>query len=135
MKMRNIRTSLLIALLSVILDQIVHISLGYYHQIFYIFKDPGTGIYIGSKFLLVFLIGLIVLNIHKPKNKYIKSLIIAIVSAFIFSIILSYLFPEMYDLAMHMFHAVVIFIASAFVLFFKKYKKTEKRKNKKGKRK
>lgn len=115
---KNIGLPLLIALGAVIIDQIVHISLSYSHQIFSIISDPSTKFYIGYKFLLVTLISLIVLNIGTIKNKYLQSLIIAVVAAFLFSIILTYMFPLQYDLAMHMFHGLAIFVSSLIVLFF-----------------
>lgn len=119
---KNIGMSLLIALGAVIIDQIVHISLSYSHQIFTVFSDPSTVYYIGYKFLLVTLISLIVLSIGAIDNKYLQSLIIAVVAAFLFSIILTYLFPRQYDIAMHMFHGLAIFISSLVVLSFVKNK-------------
>ena len=115
---KNIGMSLLIALGAVIIDQIVHITLSYSHQIFSIISDPGTKFYIGYKFLLVTVISLIVLSISTISNRYLQSLIIAIVAAFLFSIILNYMFPLQYDIAMHMFHALAIFVSSLVVLFF-----------------
>ena len=122
MKIKNIGISLLIALGSIIIDQIYHITRKYAHQIFTIFVDPSTIAYIGLKFLFVFVISLIVLNTKTIKNKYLKSVTIAIVSAFLFSILLNYMFPSLYDISMHMSHALAIFLSSWFVLFFIKKK-------------
>ena len=105
---KNIILSLMIGLISLIFDQIYHISYNFYHQIFTIFSDPTTLIYIGSKFLLVFAISMIILNL-KLKSIILKSSIIGLASAFLFSIILSYLFPNLYTIWMHMFHTLAIF--------------------------
>lgn len=105
---KNVILSLMIGFISLIFDQAYHIFSNFYHQIFTIFSDPTTSIYIGSKFLLVFAISMIVLNL-KLKSIILKSLIIGIVSAFLFSIILTYLFPNLYSVWMHMFHAFAIF--------------------------
>ncbi len=118
MKIKNIGKSLLIALGSIIIDQIYHISIKAAHQIFTIFIDPSTIVYIGTKFLFVFVISLIVLNIKTIKNKYLQSVTIALVAAFLFSILLNYMFPNLYNIIMHMSHALAIFIASWFVLSF-----------------
>jgi len=118
MKIKNIGKSLLIALGSIIIDQIYHISIKAAHQIFTIFIDPSTIVYIGTKFLFVFVISMIVLNIKTIKNKYLQSVTIALVAAFLFSILLNYMFPNLYNIIMHMSHALAIFIASWFVLSF-----------------
>jgi len=128
MKIKNIGISLLIALGSIILDQIYHITGGYAHQIFTIFTDPTTIIYIGLKFLFVSIISLIILNIKTIKNKYFQSVSIAIISAFLFSILLNYMFPTLYNTVMHMSHALAIFISSWFVLSFIKKDKKKKKK-------
>ena len=78
---KNIILSLMIGLISLIFDQIYHISSNFYHQIFTIFSDPTTLIYIGSKFLLVFAISMIILNL-KLKSIILKSSIIGLASAF-----------------------------------------------------
>lgn len=115
---KNIGISLLIALGAVIIDQIYHIALGYSHQIFTIFSDPSTIAYIGYKFLLVSLVSFIILNIGAISNQYLKSLIIAVVAAFLFSVLLTYLFPRQYDILMHMSHGLAIFVSSLVVLLF-----------------
>lgn len=115
---KNIGVSLLIALGAVIIDQMYHIALRYSHQIFTIFTDPSTIAYIGYKFLLVFLVSLIVLSIGAISNKYLQSLIIAVVAAFLFSVLLTYMFPRQYGIVMHASHSLAIFISSIVVLSF-----------------
>ena len=116
---KNIILSLMIGLLSLIFDQAYHILLHLSHQIFTLFIDPTTSIYIGSKFLLVFIISMIVLSL-KLKSILLKSLIIGIVSAFLFSIILTYLFPYLYTIWLHMFHAFAIFAGAIISLWTEK---------------
>jgi len=113
---KDISTSLSIALGAVIIDQLYHIVRGSSHQIFSIFSDPSTIYYIGYKFLLVSLISLIVLYTSAIGNKYLQSLTIAVVAAFLFSIILTYMFPRQYGIVMHMSHGLAIFTSSLVVL-------------------
>lgn len=116
---KNIIISLIIAFLSLVFDQAYHIIFGLYHQIFSIFTDPYTSIYIISKFLLVFIISMIVLKI-KIKSIFWKSAIIGVVAAFLFSLILTYLFPYLYTIWLHMFHAFAIFAAAIITLWAEK---------------
>ena len=116
---KNVIISLMIGFLSLILDQIYHISFNLYHQIFSIFADPTTSIYIGSKFFMVFAISMIVLS-SKLKSIWLKSLIIGVVSAFLFSLILTYLFPDLYTVWLHMFHAFAIFAGAIISLWAEK---------------
>lgn len=116
---KNIILSLMIGLISLVFDQAYHILSHFYHQIFTIFSDPTTSIYIGSKFILVFIISMIILSLN-IKSILLKSLLIGIVSAFLFSIILTYLFPNLYAVWMHMFHALAIFSGAIISLWAEK---------------
>jgi len=116
---RNSIIALIIGFLSLVFDQAYHILFNQYHQIFTIFEDPYTSIYISSKFLLVFIISVIVLSL-KIKSIFLKSIIIGVVSAFLFGIILSYLFPYFYTIWLHMFHAFAIFAGAIIALWVEK---------------
>lgn len=115
---KNISISLSISFGAVIVDQMYHIVLRSNHQIFTIFTDPSTVAYIGYKFLLVFLVSLIVLSISAISDKYLQSLIIAVIAAFLFSFILTYMFPRQYGIVMHISHGLAILISSVVVLSF-----------------
>lgn len=116
---KNVIISLVIGFLSLVFDQIYHIFLNQYHQIFSILTDPYTLIYIGAKFVLVFLISMFVLSM-KLKSIFWKSVIIGVASAFLFSIILSYLFPSLYTIWLHVFHAFAIFAGAIIALWLQK---------------
>jgi hypothetical protein len=116
---KNAIISLIVGFLSLVFDQAYHIIFHQYHQIFTIFEDPYTSIYIGSKFLIVFLISMIVLRL-KMKSIILKSAIIGIVSAFLFSLILTYLFPYLYTIWLHIFHAFAIFAGAIIALWVEK---------------
>ena len=109
--------SLLIAFIAFLVDQAYHISFHLYHQVFFL-PDLSTAYYIGFKFIFVFIISLIVLN-ARIKGILEKSTIIGVVAAALFSILLSYMFPDMYTIQTHMFHAVAIFIGVFVTLEFK----------------
>jgi hypothetical protein len=116
---RNAVLSLIIGFLSLVFDQAYHIIFNQYHQIFTIFTDPYTSIYIGSKFLLVFIVSMIVLHL-KIKSILLKSLIIGVVAAYLFSLILTNLFPYLYTIWLHIFHAFAIFAGAIIALWAEK---------------
>jgi uncharacterized membrane protein YeaQ/YmgE (transglycosylase-associated protein family) len=68
---------------------------------------------------MIFVIGMIVLS-SKLKSILLKSSIIGIVSAFLFSLVLTYWFPYLYTVWLHMFHAFAIFAGAIIPLWVEK---------------
>ena len=115
------KQSLSAAIIATIIDQLYHTYSGYSHQFLHLFDSilsAETAYYIGFKFLFVFMVTFVVLK--NVRGSIIKlSLIISITSAFLFSIVLTYMFPNMYGIVMHTFHAEAIFIAVFITLKYK----------------
>lgn len=92
------------------IDQAYHILSNELHQLFFL-PEVETGYYIGLKFLFIFVVSMFVLDMKiKEINK--MALIIGAVAAYLFSILLTFMFPGAYSTVMHMFHAIAIFAAA-----------------------
>ena len=112
-----IKQSLWISIIVTIIDQSYHIARNLTHQIFDI-ANPETMYYIGLKFLIVFVVSFIALSKIKDRNPIQLIVTIAIISAFIFSIVINYLFPYAYKFDIHLFHALGIAIGVFVTLKF-----------------
>lgn len=121
--MNNHMKALWIAIIASILDQVVHISLNLIHQIYFIFDwETGTAAYIFFKLLFVYAVSWYVLEKDLFKTILTKSIVISLIAAGAFTVLLSYLYPNQYTSAMHMMHAVAMFIAANIVLRNKSFK-------------
>lgn len=116
---KNLVLSFWIAVLGEVFDQIYHIGLNQSHQIFEVFNNYYTFWYVALKFAFIFITAMIVLS-SKIKSIWTKSIVIGVVSAFLFGMLLSYFFPYVYTLGLHMFHAIAMFLAAIIVLYVKK---------------
>ena len=110
----NIKAAMWTALIAIIIDQLYHIVRGYSHQIFDLFGE-GTIYYISIKFFFVFIVSLIIFS-SRIEGRFTKSATIGIIAAYLFSIVLTYLFPGVYGTGMHMLHAAAIFAGAWAVL-------------------
>lgn len=111
------KQSLVIAIIGTAIDQIYHIARSYPHQIFDI-TNQETMYYIGLKFLIIIAVSWFALNRLKQKA-IAMSAIIGISSAFIFSVVVNYMYPNVYDISIHMLHAVGIAIGVYLTLTYK----------------
>lgn len=118
-----IKQALWIAVIATIIDQLYHIIREYSHQIFDI-ANPETAYYIGLKFLFVFVVSWIVLKQFRL-NIVQASVVIGIITAFLFSLVINYMFPYVYGLDIHMLHGAGIFLAVWITLKYKLGGKTK----------
>lgn len=106
--------SVLIALLSVSLDQVYHILTNSPHTIFDI-AYVGTQYYIGFKFLVVSAVAWLVLSEVIPYYRS-KILTLSLIATIIFSYVIYYLFPNEYGIFIHISHLIIIYFSSHFIL-------------------